>query len=46
MSELVVTSEIRAVVDFVTRHPNITGGISFHTWSGVLLRPVVMWSVS
>ena len=31
--------EVRAVVDFVTRHPNITGGISFHTWSGVLLRP-------
>jgi hypothetical protein len=31
--------EIRAVVDFVTRHPNVTGGISFHTWSGVLLRP-------
>ena len=30
---------MRAVVDFVTRHPNITGGISFHTWSGVLLRP-------
>ncbi|MCC6194229.1 MAG: carboxypeptidase, partial [Burkholderiales bacterium] len=31
--------EVRAVVDFVTRHPNLTGGISFHTWSGVLLRP-------
>jgi murein tripeptide amidase MpaA len=31
--------EIRAVVDFVTRHANITGGTSFHTWSGVLLRP-------
>ena len=31
--------EVRAVVDFVSRHLNITGGISFHTWSGVLLRP-------
>src|SRR5487761_1960818 len=31
--------EIRAVVDFVVRHPNITGGTSFHTWAGVLLRP-------
>ncbi|HEX6136700.1 MAG TPA: M14 family metallopeptidase [Casimicrobiaceae bacterium] len=31
--------EIRAVVDFVVRHPNITGGTSFHTWSGVLPRP-------
>ena len=31
--------EIRAVVDFVVRHPNICGGTSFHTWSGVLLRP-------
>ena len=31
--------EIRAVVDFVVRHPNITAGTTFHTWSGVLLRP-------
>ena len=31
--------EVRAVVDFVTQHPNITGGVAFHTWSGVLLRP-------
>jgi murein tripeptide amidase MpaA len=31
--------EIRAVVDFVSTHPNITGGIDFHTYSGVLLRP-------
>jgi murein tripeptide amidase MpaA len=31
--------EIRAVVDFIVRHPNITGGTTFHTWSGVLLRP-------
>jgi murein tripeptide amidase MpaA len=31
--------EVRAVVDFITRHTNIGGGLSFHTWSGVLLRP-------
>ena len=32
--------EVRAVVDFVHHgHPNITGGVAFHTWSGVLLRP-------
>jgi len=31
--------EARNLVDFVTRHPNITGTISFHTMSGVLLRP-------
>jgi hypothetical protein len=31
--------EIRAIVDFVVRHPNITAGTTFHTWSGVLLRP-------
>jgi murein tripeptide amidase MpaA len=31
--------EVRAVVDFITRHQNVTGGTSFHTWSGVLLRP-------
>ena len=31
--------EVRAVVDFVVQHPNLTGGITFHTWSGVLLRP-------
>lgn len=31
--------EVRAVVDFIARHPNITGGTTFHTWSGVLLRP-------
>ena len=31
--------EVRAVVDFITRHTNITGGTAFHTWSGVLLRP-------
>jgi len=31
--------EVRAVVDFIARHSNITGGTSFHTWSGLLLRP-------
>jgi murein tripeptide amidase MpaA len=31
--------EVRAVVDFVVRHPNLTGATTFHTWSGVLLRP-------
>ncbi|MCY7389621.1 MAG: M14 family metallopeptidase [Burkholderiales bacterium] len=31
--------EVRAVVHFITHHGNITGGLSFHTWSGVLLRP-------
>ncbi len=31
--------EVRAVVDFIVRHPNICAGISFHTFSGVLLRP-------
>lgn len=31
--------EVRAIVDFIVRHPNVTGGITFHTWSGVLLRP-------
>jgi murein tripeptide amidase MpaA len=32
--------EVRAVVDFIVRHPNLTGGTTFHTWSGVLLRPL------
>ncbi len=31
--------EVRAVVQFFFDHPNITGAISFHTFSGVLLRP-------
>jgi len=31
--------EVRAIVDFIAKHPNITGGVAFHTWSGVLLRP-------
>jgi len=31
--------EVRAVVDFFVAHPNICGGTSIHTFSGVLLRP-------
>ena len=31
--------EARNLVDFISKHPNITGTISFHTMSGVLLRP-------
>ena len=31
--------EVRAIVDFITAHPNICGGTSLHTFSGVLLRP-------
>ena len=31
--------EVRSVVHFITHHNNITGGVTFHTWSGVLLRP-------
>lgn len=31
--------EISAVAGFIGRHPNITGAVSFHTYSGVLLRP-------
>jgi murein tripeptide amidase MpaA len=31
--------EVRAAVRFIADHPNITGGVAFHTFSGVLLRP-------
>ena len=31
--------EVRTVAGFITSHPNITGGVAFHTMSGVLLRP-------
>ncbi len=31
--------EVQAIVRFITQHRNITGGITFHTYSGVLLRP-------
>ena len=32
--------EVRAMVDFVIAHPNIGAGISYHTHSGVILRPM------
>ncbi|MCW5665206.1 MAG: carboxypeptidase [Piscinibacter sp.] len=32
--------EVRAMVDFVIAHPNIGAAISFHTHSGVILRPM------
>ncbi|MEP7137022.1 MAG: M14 family metallopeptidase [Chloroflexota bacterium] len=31
--------EARNLVDFIAKHPNITGTVSFHTMSGVILRP-------
>ncbi|MDA1192387.1 MAG: M14 family metallopeptidase [Candidatus Poribacteria bacterium] len=31
--------EIRSIVDFIANHTNITGALTFHTFSGVLLRP-------
>lgn len=31
--------EVRACVEFINKHRNICGGVFFHTWSGVLLRP-------
>lgn len=31
--------EVRAIVDFIVNHPNITGALTYHTWSGVLMRP-------
>jgi len=31
--------ETRNLVEFIVKHPNITSAISFHTFSGVLLRP-------
>jgi murein tripeptide amidase MpaA len=31
--------EVYNLVKFITEHPNITGGLTFHTQSGVLLRP-------
>jgi murein tripeptide amidase MpaA len=32
--------EVRAMVDFITRHGNIGAAVSFHTHSGVILRPM------
>jgi hypothetical protein len=31
--------EVHAMVQFIASHPNITGGVAFHTMSGILLRP-------
>lgn len=31
--------EVRAVVEFVSSHPNINIALDFHTFSGILLRP-------
>jgi len=31
--------EVGAVAHFIASHPNVTGGVAFHTYSGVLLRP-------
>jgi murein tripeptide amidase MpaA len=31
--------ETRNLVDFIVAHPNLTGVVTFHTFSGVLLRP-------
>jgi len=31
--------EVRSLVEFVVAHPNITGGVAFHTYGGFLLRP-------
>ncbi len=31
--------EVAAIAGFIARHPNITGAVTFHTYSGVLLRP-------
>ena len=32
--------EVRAMVHFITEHPNIGAAVSFHTHSGVILRPM------
>jgi murein tripeptide amidase MpaA len=32
--------EVRAMVDFITGHPHIGAALSFHTHSGVILRPM------
>jgi murein tripeptide amidase MpaA len=31
--------EIKAMVDFIVNHPNINAGITYHTYSGAILRP-------
>jgi murein tripeptide amidase MpaA len=35
--------EARAIADFVARHRNIVGAVSFHTFGGVLLRAFAAW---
>jgi murein tripeptide amidase MpaA len=32
--------EVRAMVDFIMKHPNIGAAVSYHTHSGVILRPM------
>ena len=32
--------EVRAMVEFIVQHPNIGAAVSFHTHSGVILRPM------
>jgi murein tripeptide amidase MpaA len=32
-------TEVRSLVEFISKSPNIVGALSFHTMSGVLLRP-------
>jgi murein tripeptide amidase MpaA len=36
--------EVKAMVDFVLAHPNIGAAISYHTFSGVIVRPMGMMS--
>jgi len=36
--------EVKAMLDFVLGHPNIGAAISFHTFSGVILRPMGLMS--
>jgi hypothetical protein len=31
--------EARNLMDFIVRHPNLTGVVTFHTYAGVILRP-------
>jgi murein tripeptide amidase MpaA len=31
--------EVRNLARFIAAHPNLTGGVAFHTYSGALLRP-------
>jgi len=31
--------EVRAIVQFIAAHPNITGAVAFHTFGGLIMRP-------